>query len=104
MTRAERINLIERGRDAFGRVGRGMIVQLLEDVTPRFVPTEEAKTRLVEEQVDPGLLTADLIAVGKYDTKWQAVHFVEREECCTATILGYDRSEVVWSESWTPVH
>lgn len=104
MTRAERIDLIERARDAFGQVGRGMIVQLLEDTTPRFVPIEEAKARLVEERVDPGLLTAVLIAVGKYDTKWQAVHFVEREECCTVTILSYDRSECVWSESWTVTH
>lgn len=101
MTRAERIALIEDARDACLRVGRGLVVQLLEDATPRFVPIEDAKARLVEERVDPGLLTAVLIAVGKYDTKWQAVHFVEREECSTVSILSYDRSECVWSESWT---
>lgn len=82
MTRAERIALIEDSRDACVGVGRG----------------------LVEERVDPGLLTAVLITVGKYDVKWQAVHFVEREECGTVSILSYDRSECVWSESWTPTH
>lgn len=99
-----RIDLIERARLGHEAVGRGMVVKLLEDAEPRYVPIEEAKAHLVEERVDPGLLTAVLIAVGKYDTKWQAVHFVEHEECCTVSILSYDRSECVWSESWTAVH
>lgn len=104
MTHAERIALIEDARDACLQVGRGLIVQLLEDEAPRFVPIEKAKARLVEEKVDPGLLTAVLIAVDKYDTKWQAVHFLEVEECSTVSILSYDRSDVVWSESWTRTH
>lgn len=30
--------------------------------------------------------------------------FLELEECCTVSIVGYDRSEVVEPVSWTPVH
>lgn len=104
MNRAERIALIEEARDACVGVGRGLVVEPLEDQTPRFVPVEEARARLVEERVAPGFLTAALIAVRKYDAKWQAVHFVEREECSTVSILSYDRSECVWSESWTLTH
>lgn len=70
----------------------------------RFVPIEEAKARHVDERVGPGLLTVFLIAVGKYDTKWHAVMLLEREECSTVSIRGHDRSECVWSESWTPTH
>jgi hypothetical protein len=102
--RNERIALIEDARAACQKIGRGIIVRLVEDKTPRYVAREQAKERLVANRVDPGLLTAVLIAVGKYDTKWQAVMLLEREECSTVSILGYDRSEVVWSESWTPTH
>lgn len=104
MDHNERIAIINDAREACLQVGRGLVVQLLEDAAPRFVPIEEAKARLVEERVDPGLLTAVLIAVDKYDPKWQAVMLLEREECSTVSILGYDRSECVWSESWTPTH
>lgn len=104
MTRAECIALIEDARDACLQVGRGLVVQLLEDKTPRFVPIEEAKVRLVEERADPDLLLAVFMAVDKYDPKWQVVVFLERDECSTVSILGYDRSECVWSESWTPTH
>lgn len=104
MTRAERIALIEDARDACLQVGRGLVVQLLEDKTPRFVPIEEAKVRLVEERADPDVLLAVFMAVDKYDPKWQVVMFLERDECSTVSLLGYDRSECVWSESWTPTH
>jgi hypothetical protein len=104
VNRNERIALIEGVRDASLQVGRGLVVQLLEDLVPRFAPIEEAKARLVEERADPDLLLAVLMAVDKYDPKWQVVVFLEREECSTVTILGYDRSECVWSESWTPTH
>ena len=79
-----------------------MIVKLLEDEEPRYVPIEQAKARLVEEKVDPGLLTAVIMAVGKYDPRWQCVMFLEQDECCTVSIAGFDRSETVGSVSWTP--
>lgn len=104
MDRNERIALIEGACDACHQVGRGLVVQLLEDATPRFVPIEEAKARLVEERADPDLLLAVFMAVDRYDPKWQVVVFLEREECSTVSILSYDRSECVWSESWTPTH
>lgn len=68
------------------------------------MPIEEAKAGLVEQGVEPELLYAVVFAVRSYDTKWQCVLFLEQEECCTVSIVGYDRSEVVGSVSWTPVH
>lgn len=104
MTRAERIALIEDARDACETLGRGLIVKLLEDAVPRFVPKEEAKARLVAERADADLLMHVLIATGKYDTKWQAVLLLELAECPVLEILSYDKIEVVWSASWTLTH
>ncbi len=102
--RVKRVELIERARSAHEESGRGMVVKLSEDVEPRYVPIEEAKARLVEQGVETDLLFAVIHAVRTYDTKWQCVFFLELEECCTVTIVGYDRSEVVGSVSWTPVN
>lgn len=102
--RVNQIELIERARRACEEVGRGMVVKLVEDQQPRYVPIEEAKANLVEQGVEPDLLSAVIHAVRKYDTRWQAVLFLELEECCTVSIVGYGRSEVVGSMSWTPVH
>jgi hypothetical protein len=99
-----RVTLIERARLGHEAAGRGMVVKLLEDAEPRYIPREEAKTRLVEERADPGLLVAVLMATDKYDPKWQAVLFLELKECCTVSIIGYHKSEMVGSVSWTPVH
>lgn len=99
-----RADLIDRARLAHEQVGRGVVARLLEDVEPRYAPREEIKARLVEEKADPGLLVAVLIAVDKYDPKWQAVYLEEREECITVSIVGHEGSEIVGSVSWTPVH
>ena len=99
-----RADLIDRAAPAFEVAGRGVIVKLMEDVEPRNAPREEMKARLVEEKADPGLLVAVLIAVDKYEPRWQAVYLLEQEECCTVTLVSHNRSEVVGSVSWTPVH
>lgn len=96
--------MIQRARSAHEESGRGVVVMLREDKEPRYVPIEEAKAGLVEQGVEPELLYAVVFAVRSYDTKWQCVLFLEQEECCTVSIVGYDRSEVVGSVSWTPVH
>lgn len=104
MTRAERIALIEDARAAHEQVGRGIVVKLLEDHAPRFVAIEEAKSRLVAAGADADLLVALLMAVGKYDTKWQAVFLLEYPECTVVEILSHDKIEVIWSASWTLTH
>lgn len=100
----DRRGLIERARRANEEAGRGAIVMLLEDAEPRYVPVEELKASLAEARVEPDLLFGAVYAIRKYDPKWQAVLFLEQEECCTVTIVGYEKSEVVESVSWTPVN
>lgn len=74
---------------------------LLEDAEPRYVPVEELKASLAEARVEPGLLAGVLFAVDKYDPKWQAVVLLEREEFCTLSIVGYEKSELVEAVSRT---
>ena len=100
----KRADPIERAARAFEVAGRGVVVKLMEDVEPRYAPREEIKARLVEERADPGLLVAVLMAIDKYEPRWQAVYLLEQEECCTVTIVGHNRSELVGSVSWAPVH
>lgn len=100
----DRADLIDRARRAYEKVGRGAVVMLLEDVEPRYVPTEEIKASLAEAQVEPELMFGVVFATGKYDPKWQAVLVLEREECLTVSIVGHTRSEVVESVSWTAVN
>jgi hypothetical protein len=83
-----RAELIERARRAHEESGRGMIVKLIDGVEPRYVPIEEAKTRLVQQGVEPEHLFAAIYAVRKYDTKRQCVLFLELEECCTVNIVA----------------
>jgi hypothetical protein len=100
----KRAELIDRAARAYEVAGRGVVVRLMEDVEPRYAPREEIKARLVEEKADPGLLVAVLMAVDKYEPRWQAVYLLEQEECCTVTLVSHNRSEAVGSVSWTPVH
>lgn len=94
--------MIDRARPIDEDVGvAGM---LLEDAEPRYVPAEEIKASFPEAQVEPRPLAGVLYAVDKYHPKWQAVLFLEQEECCTVSIVGHEKSEVVESVSWTAVN
>ena len=101
----KRAHLIERASRAFEVAGRGVVVKLMEDVEPRYVPIDEISASLVEERADPGILFGVLYGSGKYEPRWwQAVYLLEQEECCTVTLVSHNRGEVVSSVSWTPVH
>lgn len=100
----DRAELIDRARRAFETAGRGAIVMLLEDAEPRYVPVEELKASLAEARVEPDLLFGVVHAIRKYDPLWEAVLVIEQEDCLTVPIVGYERSEVVESVSWSPVN
>jgi len=102
--RLNRADLIARARCAHEQVGRGVVVSVSDEPGVRYAARQEIKERLAEAQADPGLLAAVLFAVDKYDPKWQAVLLVETPECCTVSIVGYERSETIGSVSWTPVN
>lgn len=100
----DRAELIQRARAGFEIAGRGVVVVLSGEPEARYASRNEIKERLAEAQAEPGLLAGVLYAVDKYAPEWQCVLFLEQEECCTVSIVGHDRSEVVGSVSWTPVH
>ena len=68
---------------------------------PRYTSRAEIKERLAEEQANPEILAGVLFAIDRYDPKWQAVLLVETPESCTASIVGFNRSENVASVSFT---
>lgn len=100
----DRADLIARARAGFKRTGRGVVVCLSGEPEARYASRSEITERLAEARVEPGLLAGVLYAVDKYDPKWQAVLFLEQEECCTVSIVGQCRNEVVKSVSWTAVN
>lgn len=100
----DRSDLIARSRAGFELAGRGVVVCLSGEPEARYASRAEIKERLVEAQADPGILAGVLYAVDKYDPKWQVVLLLEQEECCTVTIVGYEKSELVESVSWTAVN
>jgi hypothetical protein len=100
----KRAELIERAARAYEVAGRGVVVKLMEDVEPRYVPVDEVKASIVREKADPGILFGVLYGCDKYEPRWQAVYLLEQEDCCTVTLLSHNRSEVLSSVSWTPVH
>ncbi len=69
----KRAELIDRASRAFEVGGRGVVVKLMEDVEPRYVPIDEIKASLVEEKADPGILFGVLYGCDKYEPRWQAV-------------------------------
>jgi hypothetical protein len=102
--RMNRTDLIARARLGFEKAGRGVVVKLVEDAEPRYAPVEEVKARLVEEKADPDILFGVLYGCDKYDTKWQTVLLLELEECCTVSIVSYNRSETVASVTFAPAN
>ncbi len=104
VVRGRREALVALAREAHEQVGRGVVVSVPDESGVRYAPRQRIKERLAEAQADPGPLAAVLYSVDKYAPKWQAVLRVETPECCTVSIIGYDKSEMVGSVSWTPVN
>ena len=74
----KRAELIERAARAYALAGRGVVVKLMEDVEPRYVPIDEIRASLIEEKADPGILFGVIYATGKYEPRWQAVYLLEQ--------------------------
>jgi len=99
--RCRHADLIDRARAGFELAVRVVVVFLPGESEARYASRSEVKERRAEAQVEPGLPAGVLYAIGKSDPKWPAARFLERPECSAASIVGYEKSEVVESVSWT---
>ena len=109
MTKAERLEAIEKARPFFYRHGRGCLLFLrdrVDDDEDRYSSVEDIKAALAEEPDAVGLIAATIYAVGRYEPPHEAVVIQSIDSVIRVVIVRAENAEDMGGVEFsnTPIH